>query len=521
MKICKNPILEGFYPDPSICKVEDRYYMVNSTFAFYPGIPVWCSRDLQNWEQVGNVLERPSQLQLGECTHSQGIYAPTIRYHDGMFYLVTTNVGGCGNFLVTAERPEGPWSDPYVLDADGIDPSLFFEEDGTCYYIGTRERTGGGSYFGDNEIWIQRLNLEKKCLEGESIPVWYGFMKHAIWPEGPHIYKKDGWYYLLHAEGGTAENHCIAVARSRKIDGPYEGCPNNPIFTHRHLGRQYPITCVGHGDLVEDEHGNWYMVLLACRTEEGYTLRGRETFLAKVEWEDDWPVVNPGIGRLEVPDTEQTVRKIYRFQKGKWPLDLMRLRTPGKIQMQDGYLRIWLEPGMLTERKEMAFAAVRQQHNQFYLETSLELPVDMESYECAGLAYMQNEENQIRLELSVKSTHICLKITSFQSGMEMRKKELELSMETITEERENNVPDQAGKITVHLRMEVKHLQASFEIKTKDGWRKMGGFVDVRHLATELAGGFTGCVAGVYASSNGRKSSRYVDVYVLEYGRLKG
>lgn len=119
MKICKNPILEGFYPDPSICKVEDRYYMVNSTFAFYPGIPIWCSRDLQNWEQIGNVLDRPSQLQLGECAHSQGIYAPTIRYHEGVFCLVTTNVGGCGNFLVTAECPEGPWSDPYVLDAEG------------------------------------------------------------------------------------------------------------------------------------------------------------------------------------------------------------------------------------------------------------------------------------------------------------------------------------------------------------------------------------------------------------------
>lgn len=213
MKIWKNPILEGFYPDPSICKVGDRYYLVNSTFAFYPGIPIWSSTDLQNWKQIGNVLERPSQLQLRECAHSQGIYAPTIRYHDGRYYLVSTNVGGCGNFLVTAEQPEGPWSDPYMLDAEGIDPSLFFEDDGTCYYIGTRERTGGGSYFGDNEIWMQRLNLETKKLEGEAVPIWYGFMEHSIWPEGPHLYKKDGWYYLLYAESGdgTASLYCCGT----------------------------------------------------------------------------------------------------------------------------------------------------------------------------------------------------------------------------------------------------------------------------------------------------------------------
>ena len=516
MKIRKNPILEGFYPDPSICKVGDRYYLVNSTFAFYPGIPIWSSTDLQNWKQIGNVLERPSQLQLRECAHSQGIYAPTIRYHDGRDYLVSTNVGGCGNFLVTAEQPEGPWSDPYMLDAEGIDPSLFFEDDGTCYYIGTRERTGGGSYFGDNEIWMQRLNLETKKLEGEAVPIWYGFMEHSIWPEGPHLYKKDGWYYLLYAESGTEQHHCIAAARSRQLTGPYEGCPDNPIFTHRHLGKHYPVTCVGHGDLVEDHQGNWYMVLLACRPKDGYTLKGRETFLAKVVWEDGWPVVNPGIGHLEVPEPEKIVKKKYGFQKDHWEPDLLRLRNPGKMQMLDGTLRMWLMPGTLSERKETAFVALRQQHDQFYLETTMEIPTDLKPHECVGLAYMQNEENQIRLELYLEENQNTLKMNCFQTGKDVQTRELELPLESVSEKDFTGVK---GRYVVRLRMEVTYLQVSFEMMTQNGWRKACGYVDTRHLSTEVAGGFTGCVAGVYGSSNGKDSDQYIEIHNLEYGEL--
>lgn len=539
MKIWKNPILEGFYPDPSICKVGDRYYLVNSTFAFYPGIPVWSSTDLQNWKQIGNVLDRPSQLQLGECAHSQGIYAPTIRYHDGMYYLVTTNVGGCGNFLVTAEQPEGPWSDPYVLDAEGIDPSLFFDEDGACYYIGTRERTGGGAYFGDNEIWIQRLNLDTKKLEGESMPIWYGFMEHSVWPEGPHLYKKDGWYYLLYAESGTEQHHCIAVARSRQLTGPYEGCPDNPIFTHRHLGKQYPVTCVGHGDLVEDHQGNWYMVLLACRPQEGYTLKGRETFLAKVVWEDGWPVVNPGTGHLEVPgiiqeqgrnghlenDAEVDMEwmaeqkksdRNFQWKKDQWPPELLRLRSPGRMMILDGALRMPMVKGTLSERKETSFAAVRQQHDHFYLETELVLPRNMESYECAGLAYLQNEENQVRLEATIMEGQICLRICVLNSKKEPYEKKMSI---LLSENCLNDNQDSGAYVVLRLRMEVKQLQMLFEVKMKGGWRKVGRYTDIRHLSTELAGGFTGCVAGVYASSNGKNSNHYVDVTQLIYGEI--
>lgn len=267
MLTIQNPILKGFYPDPSICRVGEDYYLVNSSFSYFPGVPLFHSRDLGHWEQVGNILDRPEQLPLEGGEISRGIFAPVIRWHKGTFYMITTNVDQGGTFVVTSKAPEGPWSDPFYLgeEAKGIDPSLFFDEDGTCYYVGTRPNSNGVHYNGDWEIWLQELDLEKMCLTGESRTIWKGAMQNAIWPEGPHLYKIGEYYYLLHAEGGTAEDHCICVARTRSLEEPFEGCPRNPVFTHRHLGLEYPVTCAGHGDLVDDGHGNWYIVMLACR----------------------------------------------------------------------------------------------------------------------------------------------------------------------------------------------------------------------------------------------------------------
>ncbi len=340
MSIIKNPLLRGFYPDPSICRAGEDYYLVNSSFAYYPGIPVFHSRDLKNWKQIGNVLESKSQLPLENAGISEGIYAPTIRFHKGIFYVITTNIKNGGNFYVTAKNPAGPWSEPVYLDgAEGIDPSLFFDRDGSCYYIGTKERREGAAYFGDNEIWLQRLDLEKGKLVGESVAIWHGSMKHAIWPEGPHLYDKDGMYYLMIAEGGTEFYHSITIARSASLFGPYEGCPGNPVFTHRHLGRQAEIQNAGHGDLIQTIDGSWYMVLLASRMEKGVCNLGRETFLAKVSWENGWPVVNPGMGRLsetvecELPEEEAA------SEENKKDSDMVSGENAGciKIDFTDGW----------------------------------------------------------------------------------------------------------------------------------------------------------------------------------------
>ena len=242
----KNPIMTGFFPDPSICRVGNKFYTVHSTFAYFPGVPVFESEDLVHWNLISNVLDRDSQVPLSGCQHSEGIFAPTIRYHKGTWYMITTNVSDQGNFIVTAKDPRGPWSEPYYLgeSTGGIDPSLFFDDDGTCYYIGQRPRSAGYRYNGDCEIWVQTLDLDTMQLKPDATIVLTGFQRKAIWPEGPHLYKKDGYYYILHAESGTSIHHSVMIARSKNVFGPYEYCPCNPILTHRHLGAQYPVTCV-------------------------------------------------------------------------------------------------------------------------------------------------------------------------------------------------------------------------------------------------------------------------------------
>lgn len=523
--IAKNPVLSGFYPDPSICRVGESFYMVNSTFAYFPGVPVFRSRNLVQWEQIGNVLERESQVPLRGCGHSEGIYAPTIRYHDGTFYMITTNVSGGGNFIVTAKEAKGPWSEPYYLGeaAKGIDPSLFFDEDGACYYIGQRENSAGGQYFGDCEIWIQRLDPAAMKLTGEAKAVLYGFQRRAVWPEGPHLYRKDGYYYILHAESGTEQNHCVVIARSRNVWGPYEYCPFNPILTHRHLGKSYPVTCVGHGDLVEDRHGNWYMVMLGCRPQQGYTLMGRETFLAEVVWEDGWPVVNPGIGRLksslEVPGEiqEMTVpeKRVYDFSGTKLPAEFVMLRNPApgtvSVGEREGCLRLSMTDKTLKEEDSPAFAAVRQRDRAYEVRTVFEVHFtgrnkeenEEGAGECAGLAIMQNDRFHIRLEYFQKEKDKGVRVVRCSSG-----KDTVLAVSTVEEKAGTD------KKKMHMKITVDGLRAAFyyvlDDTAKENWIPIAENVELYDLSTERAGGFVGCTVGMYASANGRDSGGYAD-----------
>ncbi len=296
----RNPILPGFYPDPSICRVGDDFWLVTSSFSYFPGVPIFHSLDLVNWEQVGHVLDRPSQLDLDAVQHSHGIFAPTLRHHDGIFYMITTLVGKQGNFIVTARNPAGPWSDPFWLeDAPGIDPSLFFDTDGRAWVTGTADAPDS-AYWGDNEIWMRELDLATMKLHGPRHGLWRGAAKTSNWVEAPHLYRMGEWYYLMIAEGGTEYHHAVTIARSKNLFGPYEGNPANPILTHRHLGKSAPIWNAGHADLVCTSMGEWWMVCLASRPYGGHFRNlGRETFLAPVSWEDDWPVVSPGTGKLE------------------------------------------------------------------------------------------------------------------------------------------------------------------------------------------------------------------------------
>ncbi len=505
----RNPILSGFYPDPSICRVGDDFYLVNSSFAYFPGVPIWHSKNLADWKQIGNVLDRNSQIPLQKSGHSGGIFAPTIRYYGGVYYMITTNVSGGGNFIVTAAKPEGPWSEPYYLgpEASGIDPSLFIDEDGTSYYVGTRPNPKGVRYNGDWEIWVQRLDLVTMRLIGKSQAVWKGALKDVIWPEGPHLYKKDDYYYLMIAEGGTGPNHAVTIARSKQVFGPYENNPNNPILTHRHLGKDYPVIYVGHADLVDDTEGNWYMVMLASRRCEGYVGLGRETFLARVVWEDGWPVVNPGVGKLEdmvelpfggekhYTGTKQT---LIPYSTDKYDVVMLRNPSSNFAQTVDGVVRLSFLPETLKELESPAYMGFRQL--DYLYEAQLEFRCDkLLKQEEAGLAILQSNEFHMlfRIKKLSENQEVALQV------VKCLKKEEYLLAETCLREESLEV----------LRLKVKgHGQkADFILCHKEEEISVIADVDIHEMSTEVAGGFVGNTIGVYASSCGRRSDHYIDI----------
>jgi xylan 1,4-beta-xylosidase len=512
-QVFTNPILPGFYPDPSICRVVEDYYLVTSSFAYFPGIPIFHSKDLVNWEQIGHVLDRPSQLGLDGVGHSEGIFAPTIRYHQGIFYVVSTNISKGGNFIVSTTHPAGPWSDPYwLVDAPGIDPSLFFDDDGKVYYIGTRPVPEGEKYFGNWEIWLQVLDLNKMSLMGKQYPLWRGALRDVIWPEGPHLYKIADWYYLMIAEGGTGYYHSVTIARSKFITGVYEGNPANPILIHRHLGRTYPIVNIGHADLVETQHGEWWMVALASRPYGGYFRNlGRETFLIPVQWEDGWPIVSPGNGRIEFKHTAPNLPVFPTFDLStRDHFDTPRLsyvwnfiRTPREkfwsLTERTGYLRLRLRPEKMTELKNPSFIWRRQQHINFTASTVMEFQPGNEA-EAAGIVLIQSNDFHFRFEYDLSDQQPIIHLIQCVKGVEV-----EIAAHPFFADR------------IYLKVEVQSQDYRFYIgSTEASFEIVAEKVDGRILSTDLAGGFVGTYLGIFASSNGRNSQNYADFDWFDY-----
>ncbi len=397
----RNPILAGWYPDPSITRAGDRFYLVNSTFTYFPGIPIFESTDLVHWKQVGNAIHRPGQLDFDGLDVSRGVFAPAIEYHDGTFYVVNTSVDAGGNFIVTATNPAGPWSDPsWLPDIGGIDPSLFFDDDGKAYLLNNDEPEGPVRYDGHRAIWLQEIDIATKKPFGPRKVLIDGGVKpeeKPIWIEGPHIYRRNGWYYLMCAEGGTGPNHSQVILRSRNVWGPYLPYAGNPILTQRDLdpARPDPITNAGHADLVQMADGSWWATFLASRTYGGVHYNtGRETFLLPVEWRDDWPVILPA-GQA-IPYVEQGPASMERAAS-QAPLSgnftwldefdaitldpaWLQLRVPKRAwadtRTRPGTLLI--EPGSvdLDGQGNPAFLGRRQQHLRFEASTSLQPPED-------------------------------------------------------------------------------------------------------------------------------------------------
>ena len=496
----QNPILPGFHPDPSVCRVGDDYYLVNSTFEYFPGLPVYHSRDLVHWAPIGHVLDRPGQLNLGAAS-SAGLYAPSIRYHDGTFYVVCTNTTRGGNFVVTATDPAGPWSDPHFLGTPGIDPSLLFDDDGKAYYVGQCGRSPS-EYGGDCVIYIQEFDYKNLCVVGERTIVWDGALKRSFWAEGPRLYKIFGYYYLMIAEGGTWFNHSVTVARSKSVLGEYKPCMRNPILTHRHLGEDQPIVNVGHADLIETQTGQWWMVALGCRPigEGMHCNLGRETFLARVVWDSDlWPVVNPGLGYIpEVSDVSPdltpcpvpTSPATERFEGDRLPFDWITARTPRTAfySLLHPGLRLYAQPSSPSDAAHVSLLGRRVCHKSFTAKTVLELK-DATAADRAGMVIMQ--KNTHHFELSVGNGEA--RFTSVVGG----------NSETVSK------PCPSGK--VYLTVKVEGQRYSFYYgSTEDECIPVAENVDGRCLSTESATSFVGLVVGMFASSYGQESTAFAD-----------
>lgn len=558
-----NPILPGFYPDPSVVRVDEDYYIVNSSFSFYPGIPLFHSKNLTEWTQIGYVLDRTEQLHVTYEMMSAGIFAPTIRYDKGVYYVLATNMTlGCRNFLVKATDPCGPWSEPYFIEgADGIDPSLFFDDDGKCYYTGT---TRFNDENGDHQaIWCSEFDIEKNALIGERKIVWAGAMVDAYAPEGPHIYKKDNHYYLMIAEGGTELHHAVTISRSDSVMGPYSGCPNNPIMTHRHLGKEYPISNVGHGDLVETPNGEWYMVLLGSRLSDNRArLLGRETYIVPVVWEDGWPVVAPGKGIVELGG--QIDRPIFRddFESNALELSWNMLGTPydrfWKVEdsmLMLKYNNVDIVPrqfnGISTNPFErikasgkttdlLSFIGRRIQDLEW--EAKAEVVLDMMNGQEGGMVIIQNDGNQIRVAVQRIEATGSYRLTCFTTKTVMHEDKLfyEDVVQGSVDIAKQHIGCDSGCNTqsVTLRVICKHTGFGFyvsenasladheQVKEKQIPEGHVGdelcisdSVDGSFLGSESSGGFIGSYIGFYGQDLKGSGTGYFKINYFEYGPM--
>ncbi|MEH7155746.1 glycoside hydrolase family 43 protein [Neobacillus drentensis] len=539
-KQLKNPILPGFYPDPSICRVDNDFYMITSSFSLFPGVPIFHSTDLVNWEQIGHILDRKSQLHTTADHMTAGIMAPTLRYHDGTFYMITTNVSDKWNFIVTAKDPRGPWSDPYWLEGcPGIDASLFFDEDKKAYITGTRGDISEDGTHGNQVIWISEIDLVNMRLVGEKRTIWGGALNNCASPEAPHLYKKDGYYYLMIAEGGTEHFHAVTIARSKHIFDYYEGYAGNPILTHRHLGKQYPICNVGHADFVELKNGEWYAVILGSRLIEGYHKNlGRETFISPVVWEDGWPVISPGTGKVEwsypAPElpayTPHLIPERDDFEGEKLGMDWVFFGTPYDDfhTLSDSKLSLRLLPRSMSPelRKidlsatetakavpSLSFVGRRQLHASFRISVKMNFNALLEN-ETAGIVVMQASNHQVRFERSLEKGKQILRLIQCTSELSGYPHQPHFKGVTTENELANTEVD-GGSII--LSMIAEGQSYSFYYGKVDGVLDLlYKNADARKINPEIVGGMVGTMLGMFASSNSKDSQNYAEFDWFEY-----
>lgn len=506
-----NPILSGFYPDPSICRKGDDYFLVNSSFSYYPGIPIFHSRDLVNWKQLGSVLNRPSQLKLDSIRLSGGIYAPAIEYnpHNDTFYVITTCVDGIGNFLVKTDDPfKGEWSDPIPLpQVGGIDPSLFFDEDGSGYIVNNDAPEGEPEYDGHRAIWLHRFDPLVDQTVGEARMIVDGGAdksQQPIWIEGPHLYKVDGRYILICAEGGTGTYHSQVAFEARHLGGDFIPYKDNPILTQRDLPADRPnaVTSTGHADIIQTSSGEWYAVFLGCRPYEGdlyYT--GRETFLLPVTWKDGFPVILPKGEPVPtvmyksglLPETNfLTGNFVWHdlFDKEVLGYDWLFVRTPiGEWwSIQEDGLRIEAIDRTIYDIGNPAYIGRRIQHSDFEFSVEMDFTPQSEK-ELAGICCFQNETHNIILGKTLLDNKPSVVLKLAEGSFDP----VRLSVYPI--------PDGLELAPLRLRVRAENALLRFDISLEEEkWITLYDKLNPAFLTTEKAGGFVGATVGMYASS---------------------
>jgi len=499
-----NPILQGFYPDPSIVRVGRDYYLVNSTFIWFPGIPVFHSRDLVNWTQIGNAIDRSSQLNFAKLNTWQGVYAPDITFHAGTFYIINTCVPCGGNFVITAKNPAGPWSEPTWLPIDGIDTSLFFDEDGSAWIINNGPPEEKPRYEGHRAIWLQQFDTKQMKLIGpRKVLIDSGVHpeENPIWIEGPHIFRKDGAYYLIAAEGGTAEGHSEVVFRSDKVTGPYVPFADNPILTQRDL-KGSPITSTGHASFVKTPSGDWWSVFLGVRPYDDQNFNtGRETFLMPVRWEQGWPRITdhgarvpwvarrpnlPAGPRAPVPTSGSfTIRD--EFNGSKLPPYWMMMRNPvGKWwRLAGGALHLDARGTALGDMGNPSLWARRQQHLNATVTTRVRFSPPSDAAE-AGLVAMQNDEYFYYLAVGRDHGKRVVRLRRRAGGPDAMAGAVLAS---------SPIPNGPIELRINARGAAYDFGWSADGKS---WHSLARNADGTLLSTKKSGGFVGAVFALYA-----------------------
>ncbi|MBY9061377.1 glycoside hydrolase family 43 protein [Sphingomonas yunnanensis] len=501
----RNPILSGYYPDPSVTRVGDDYYLVNSSFAHFPGLPVFHSKNLVDWTQIGNAIDRPDQLDLTGRRVSEAVFAPDISYHAGVFYIANTCVSCGGNFVITARDPSGPWSQPIWLPFEGIDPSIFWEGD-RAYIINNRAPNEPPRYDGHRALWVQEYDWRAGKMVGESTQLVNGGVDLAtkpVWIEGPHLLKRDGFYYLTAAEGGTGDNHSQVVFRASALRGPFTPYSGNPILTQRDLaaGRAHPVTSAGHAKLVQTQNGDWWATFLATRPyADGHYNIGRETFLLPVTWRDGWPHIlergraipftapRPRLpaGPAATLPTGDDFGYVDEFDGGKLAMQWIGIRTPRQpfYRLAGGALELRPAARFGDLSGTPAFLGRRQQHHVATISTVLRFDPHRDGAR-AGLAAVQNDRSL--LEFAVARVDGRTVVALYQRDL--------ADSDTLVA----SAPvDVTGTVTLTIRADGGTMAFDYTVGRQK--RTLTDRLDSTFLSTQRAGGFVGTVIGPFVEA---------------------